>query len=151
MQLRGGRGEHQTVVRLVRLLDRHLLGPHQTQALFAPGPMSRRGDYVPRERVSREQNMTFNQIEEVRQGHKPSLSLEQAYNNLVRLRRASGLTFERCPECRGHGWTKATLLPSVKAIEVLARECPDETPAIQYDRCERCRGDGGWLVEDRKQ
>lgn len=82
--------------------------------------------------------MTLDQIEEQRRGEEPSLSLQQAAAN-------TRLPFEQCPECKGNGWTKATLLLSPRAMEVLARECPNEPVAIQYDRCPRCTGAGGFV------
>ena len=83
--------------------------------------------------------VTFNQIEEIRRGDQPSLSLKQAAYN-------AGISFETCLECKGNGWTKATLLASATAIEAVAKVCPKELVPIQYDRCERCHGDGGWLI-----
>ena len=84
--------------------------------------------------------LTFNQIEELWQGNKvPSRSLQSAARNV-------GIDFEQCQECKGHGYTKATLLASMTAIEALSKVCPGEPVPIQYDRCERCHGDGGWLV-----
>jgi DnaJ-class molecular chaperone len=84
--------------------------------------------------------MTFSQIEEIRAGQEPSLSLQQAASIV-------GLGFEQCSACQGRGWTKATLLTSPAAIFALAEACPDEPVAIQYDRCDQCRGEGGWIVE----
>lgn len=85
---------------------------------------------------------TLDQIEERRRGEEPSLSLQQAANNVR-------LPFQQCPECKGNGYTKATLLLSPKAMEVLVRECPKEAVPIQYDRCSRCDGAGGWILEIR--
>lgn len=87
--------------------------------------------------------LTFNQIEELRQGNEaPSRSLQSAARNV-------NIEFEQCPECKGHGYTKATLLASMTAIEALAKVCPTELVPIQYDRCERCHGDGGWLLSEK--
>jgi DnaJ-class molecular chaperone len=83
--------------------------------------------------------VTLDQIEEVRLGHKPSLSLQQAAHGV-------GIAFEQCTECNGNGWTKATLLASMSAIEALAKACPNEPVPIQYERCQRCNGSGGWLL-----
>lgn len=83
--------------------------------------------------------MTLDQIEEQRRGDEPSLSLEQAARNV-------GLPFERCSECKGNGYTKATLLVSPTALAALAEACPKEPIPIQYDRCTRCNGAGGWLL-----
>ena len=86
--------------------------------------------------------LTFNQIEELRQGNEvPSRSLQSAARNV-------GIEFEQCPECNGHGYTKATLLASMTVIAAMAKECPKEPVPILYDRCERCHGDGGWLLSD---
>ena len=82
---------------------------------------------------------TFNQIEEMRRGEKPSLSLQQAA-------RGVGINFEQCPVCKGSGWTKATLLASPRALHAIAETCPNESVPIQYDRCDHCQGDGGWLT-----
>jgi DnaJ-class molecular chaperone len=82
--------------------------------------------------------MTLDQIEELRAGHERSLSLRQAAANV-------GLPFEQCPDCKGNGYTKATMLLSTRAIMVLARECPKEPVPIQYERCPRCDGAGGWI------
>lgn len=90
---------------------------------------------------------TFDQIEEIRRGERPSLSLQQAYDNLVRLGRASGIVFKRCEVCKGNGWTTATLLSSIQAIHALAQACPNEPVPIQYDRCLCCYGSGGWIEE----
>jgi len=90
--------------------------------------------------------LTYNQIEETRDPRsdgKPSLSLQQAARNV-------GLDFKRCPECKGRGYTKATLLVSMTEVEALARVKSNGTLPIQYDRCERCRGDGGWLLSKRQ-
>ncbi len=84
--------------------------------------------------------MTFDQIEEIRRGEGPSLSLEQAAHNV-------GLNFQQCPDCRGAGYTCATLLASPKAIHLLAQYLPKEPVPIQYDRCARCDGAGGWIAE----
>lgn len=86
--------------------------------------------------------MTLDQIEEIRAGQEPSLSLRKAAANVR-------LPFEQCDECRGHGYTKATLLLSPKALWVLAKECPHEPVPIQYDRCGRCGGAGGWIGGER--
>jgi DnaJ-class molecular chaperone len=89
--------------------------------------------------------MTFDQIEDARDSlsrggdGKPCLSLQQAADNV-------GLPFEQCPECKGNGWTTATLLVSMMAIEALAKACPNDPVPIQYERCNRCHGSGGWLL-----
>lgn len=83
--------------------------------------------------------MTLDQIEEIRRGEKPSLSLRQAAENVR-------LPFRQCPACNGNGYTKATLLMSTKAMQALAIACPNETVAIQYDRCPRCSGAGGYIL-----
>ncbi len=83
--------------------------------------------------------LTFDQIKEIRQGHKPSLSLQQAARNV-------GLDFQQCPNCRGAGYTKAHLLVSPKTIQIMAKELPDAPVPIQYDRCNRCDGAGGWIL-----
>jgi len=82
--------------------------------------------------------MTLDQIEELRRGERPSLSLEQAARNVR-------LPFHRCQECKGNGWTKATLILSPHALNVLAVHCPNEPLPIQYDRCPVCRGSGGFV------
>ena len=84
--------------------------------------------------------MTLDQIEERRCGEEPSLSLQQAAANVR-------LPFQQCSDCKGRGFTKATLLLSPKVLHVLARECPNEPVPIQYDRCARCDGAGGWIKE----
>jgi DnaJ-class molecular chaperone len=86
--------------------------------------------------------LTFDQIEEQRRGEEPSLSLQEAARN-------TGLPFKQCPECNGNGYTKATLLLSPQALWALAKECPKEPVPIQYDKCSRCDGVGGWLVNVR--
>ena len=92
--------------------------------------------------------LTFAQIEDARESlrrggdGKPALSLQQAAVNV-------GLKFEQCSECRGAGYTKATLLVSMTEIEALAKVNPNGTPPIQYDRCGRCHGDGGWLLSEK--
>ena len=83
--------------------------------------------------------LTLDQIEEVRQGHEPSLSLKQAADNV-------GLPYEECETCKGRGYTKATLLVSMKAIQAIAQVCPDEPVPIQYERCPCCGGAGGWVT-----
>jgi len=83
--------------------------------------------------------LTFSQIEEVRRGEEPSLSLARAAANV-------GIGFKQCPECKGNGWTRATLLVSMREIEILAKECSAGEVPIQYDRCDRCRGVGGWIL-----
>jgi hypothetical protein len=89
--------------------------------------------------------MTLDQIEDVRDSLRrggdgqPSLSLQRAAQNVR-------LPFEQCHECNGKGWTKATLLASMTAIELLARHLPNEPVPIQYDRCPRCHGSGGLVV-----
>ncbi len=70
---------------------------------------------------------------------RPSLSLHQLAQN-------AGIPFEQCPECNGRGWARATLLASMVAIRVLAKACPNEPVPVQYDRCSRCQGDGGWWL-----
>jgi len=85
--------------------------------------------------------LTFDQIEETRldpEG-KHSLSLQQAARNV-------GIPFEQCPECKGSGYTRAILLVSMTEIEALAKVSPNGMPPVQYDRCERCHGSGGWLL-----
>ena len=81
--------------------------------------------------------LTLYQIDEIRAGHEPSLSLQQAA-------RLTGLNFMQCPECRGNGYTRETLLASARVIE----RCKDlnELVPIQYERCRRCDGTGGWIV-----
>lgn len=49
--------------------------------------------------------MTLDQIEELRRGEKPSLSLRQAAMNV-------GLPFVGCSNCKGAGYTSAILLVS---------------------------------------
>jgi hypothetical protein len=89
---------------------------------------------------------TFDQIEDARDSLRrggdgqPALSLQQAAHNV-------GLSFEQCDECRGSGYTKATLLASMIEIEALMRINPNGALPIQYDRCIRCHGSGGWLCE----
>jgi hypothetical protein len=83
--------------------------------------------------------LTLDQIEEMRQGVRPGLSLQQASDNV-------GLSFKTCQECSGRGWTKATLLASMASMRILAAQNPNEPPSIQYDRCCLCRGAGGWLT-----
>lgn len=83
--------------------------------------------------------MTFDQIEEARRGETPRLSLQQAARNVR-------LGFQQCPNCRGAGYTKATLLASPRALEILSRECPKEMIPIQFDKCFRCDGAGGWII-----
>ena len=98
--------------------------------------------------------LTFDQIEEAREEarrlgrqltpwdfeHTISLSLAQAARRV-------GLPFEQCGKCNGAGYTRATLLGSLKAHRVLAEHCPDEpvSDSIQYDKCPDCDGVGGWL------
>jgi hypothetical protein len=83
--------------------------------------------------------MTLDQIEEMRRGeYDISPSLQKASQSV-------GLGFRQCPDCRGRGFTKATLLVSVKAMQALARDTPKEFPPIQYDRCFRCDGTGGFV------
>lgn len=77
---------------------------------------------------------TLDQIEEVRRGDEPSLSLRQAANN-------ARLPFTQCKRCKGNGWTKATLLDTPKQIQAASG---DEIH-IQYDRCPDCDGTGGKL------
>jgi hypothetical protein len=84
--------------------------------------------------------MTLDQIEEMRRGEEPSLSLQQAARN-------TGLGFTQCPDCKGNGYTKATSLLSPKALHVLAIHCPKEPVPIQYDKCCRCDGTGGFIIE----
>lgn len=82
--------------------------------------------------------MTLDQIEELRRGSTPSVSLQHAAGGV-------GLAFEQCSDCKGRGFTKATLLLSTRALHALAVACPKEPIPIQYDRCGRCRGAGGWV------
>lgn len=87
---------------------------------------------------------TYAQIEDHRDSlsrggdGQPALSLQQAADN-------TGLPFEQCDKCKGRGYTKAMLLLSMAEIEALAKVNPNGEPPIQYVRCERCHGDGGWL------
>ena len=89
--------------------------------------------------------LTFAQIEDSRDSLRrggdgePALSLAEAARNV-------GLRFEQCPKCQGAGHTKATLLVFMTEIEALAKVNPNGSPPVQYDRCERCNGDGGWLL-----
>ena len=89
--------------------------------------------------------LTFTQIEDARDSMrcggdgKPMLSLQQAAANV-------GLAFKQCPKCRGCGYIKVTLLVSMEGIEALAKVNPNREPPVQYDRCENCQGDGGWLL-----
>lgn len=81
---------------------------------------------------------TYDQIEELRRGEKPSLSLRQAAKGV-------GIDFIQCDECRGSGYTKATLLTSPRALHILAELVPNELVPIQYERCTTCFGSGGFL------
>lgn len=83
--------------------------------------------------------LTLDQIEELRRGEQPSLSLQEAAHR-------AGVPFAQCKTCGGRGFTKATLLNSAKAMEVLTIACPDESPAISYERCADCRGAGGRVL-----
>lgn len=85
--------------------------------------------------------MTLDQIEEMQRGNDPGLSLQQASAKV-------GLGFRRCENCKGRGFTKATLLMSPQAIWALATACPKEQPAIQYERCNLCDGAGGHVIEN---
>jgi hypothetical protein len=80
---------------------------------------------------------TLDQIEELRRGNAPGLTLQQAA-------RKAGLPYQQCTECKGRGFTKATMLLSKKALDLMIRELPNDPPAIQYERCPRCGGAGGF-------
>ena len=77
----------------------------------------------------------------------PGRTLDQLDAELERFRAKNvGLPFERCSECKGNGYTKATLLVSPTALAALVEARPKEPVPIQYDRCTRCNGAGGWLT-----
>lgn len=82
--------------------------------------------------------LTLDQIEDLRVGGSCALSLQQAAEN-------SGTPFRRCEECRGRGFTRATLLLSPVEMQTLAIAHPDANPAIQYERCMKCGGAGGFV------
>ena len=83
--------------------------------------------------------MTLDEIEEMRRGEfHPSPSLQKAANSV-------GLGFRQCPNCKGRGFTKATLLISAKGLHALATATPREFLPIQYDRCSRSDGTGGFV------
>jgi hypothetical protein len=87
---------------------------------------------------NRVQAETLSQIDEVRRGEVPSLSLRRASLNV-------GLHFTQCARCKGCGYTSAMLLLTTHQIETLAAAgCGDPVP-IQYERCPECRGDGGFI------
>lgn len=82
--------------------------------------------------------MTLDQIEEMRKGNAPGPSLQSAAKRV-------GIGFQQCHECGGRGFTKATLLVSSKGMRALTAACPKELPPIQYERCQRCDGVGGFV------
>jgi DnaJ-class molecular chaperone len=82
--------------------------------------------------------LTLDQIEDLRVAGSCALSLQQAAEK-------SGTPFRRCEECRGRGFTKATLLLSAPEMRTLSTAYPDANPAIQYERCPHCSGSGGFV------
>lgn len=81
---------------------------------------------------------TLDQIDEVRRGEEPSLSLRQAAQNV-------GLSFIRCKACGGNGFTSATLLVTPSQLQILADAGDDGPVPIQYERCRSCDGSGGFI------
>lgn len=81
---------------------------------------------------------TLDQIDEVRRGEEPSLSLRQAAGNV-------GLHFIQCKTCKGNGYTGTTLLASPRVVEALVAAGIDELVPIQYERCQDCQGSGGFV------
>lgn len=108
------------------------------------------GDHLGRHSVRRSRirrrafPMTLDQIDELRRGEEPSLSLQRAA-------RSVGLDFVQCATCRGNGYTSATLLATPRQIEILAAAGCDDTVPIQYERCTACGGSGGFVSDPRRR
>ena len=91
--------------------------------------------------------MTLDQIEAAREDRRNGALWPQPCPSLMQVARKTGLDFTQCDNCRGAGWTKATLLDTPKQIQLLAKLDPSGEPHIQYDKCPRCDGAGGFVSE----
>ena len=91
--------------------------------------------------------MTLDQIEAAREDRRNGELWPQPCPSLMQVARKTGLDFTQCEKCKGAGYTKATLLATAKQIAIMAEHDPRGEIPIQYDRCPRCDGAGGFVYE----
>lgn len=89
--------------------------------------------------------MTLDQIEARQEDRRNGELWPQPCPSLKQAAMKTGLAFIQCEKCHGAGYTKATLLDTPKQIKILAKLDPCGEPHIQYDRCPRCDGAGGFV------
>ncbi len=89
--------------------------------------------------------MTLDQIEAGQEGRRNGVHWQTPVLSLMQAARKTGLVFEQCKECLGAGYTKATLLDTPKQIALLAKYDPHAAVRVQYERCSRCDGAGGFV------